>query len=84
MYHTPLTATPFCFLASASGIIGSTTGTNYYVRILSILDRELLKPNTSVALHKHSNALVDILPPEANSTVQMMSADERPDVSVRR
>lgn len=40
-----------------TGIVGSTTGSNYYVRILSTLDRELLKPSASVALHKHSNAL---------------------------
>lgn len=44
-------------------IVGSTTGSNYYVRILSTLNRELLKPSASVALHRHSNALVDILPP---------------------
>ena len=47
-----------------TGIVGSTTGSNYYVRILSTIDRELLKPSASVALHKHSNALVDVLPPE--------------------
>lgn len=46
-----------------TAIVGSTTGSNYYVRILSTIDRELLKPNASVALHKHSNALVDVLPP---------------------
>ena len=45
-----------------AGIVSSTTGSNYYVRILSTLNRELLKPS-SVALHRHSNALVDILPP---------------------
>merc|ERR1712013_77249 len=49
-----------------TGIVGSTTGSNYYVRILSTLDRELLKPSASVALHKHSNALVDVLPPEVD------------------
>ena len=42
-----------------TGIVGSTTGSNYVVRILSTLDRELLKPSSSVALHRHSNALVD-------------------------
>lgn len=63
-----------------TGIVGSTTGSNFCVRILSTLDHELLKPNSSVALHKHSNALVDILPPEADSSISMMSADERPDV----
>lgn len=55
-------------------------GSNYFVRVLSILDRELLKPGCSVALHKYSNALVDVLPPEADSTIQMLRADEKPDV----
>ena len=48
---------------------------------LSTLDRELLKPSASVALHKHSNALVDVLPPEADSSISMLGADEKPDVS---
>merc|ERR1711887_455513 len=64
-----------------TGIVGSTTGSDYYVRILSTLDRELLKPSSSVALHKHSNALVDVLPPEADSSISMLQADEKPDVS---
>lgn len=62
------------------GIVGSTTGSNYVVRILSTLDRELLKPSSSVALHRHSNALVDILPPEADSSIAVLGADEKPDV----
>jgi 26S proteasome regulatory subunit T3 len=64
-----------------TGIVGSTTGSNYVVRILSTLDRELLKPSSSVALHRHSNALVDILPPEADSSIAMLGDDEKPDVS---
>ena len=54
---------------------------NCYVRILSTIDRELLKPNASVALHKHSNALVNVLPPEADSSIALLSAEEKPDVS---
>lgn len=34
-----------------------------------------------MALHRHSNALVDVLPPEADSSIAMLGADERPDVS---
>ncbi|OLL21865.1 26S protease regulatory subunit 6B [Neolecta irregularis DAH-3] len=64
-----------------TGIVASTTGSNYVVRILSTLDRELLKPSSSVALHRHSNALVDILPPEADSSIAMLGAEEKPDVS---
>lgn len=66
---------------SNSGIVGSTTGSNYYVRILSTLNRELLKPSASIALHRHSNALVDILPPEADSSISLLSQSERPDVT---
>ncbi|CBJ27612.1 conserved unknown protein [Ectocarpus siliculosus] len=61
------------------GIVGSTAGSNYFVRILSTLDREVLKPNTSVALHRHSHSVVEILPPESDSTIQLMQ--ERPDVT---
>ncbi|KAG5190528.1 P-loop containing nucleoside triphosphate hydrolase protein [Tribonema minus] len=61
------------------GIVGSTAGSNYFVRILSTLDREKLKPNTSVALHRHSHSVVEILPPESDSTIQLMQ--EKPDVA---
>lgn len=64
-----------------TGIVGSTTGSNYVVRILSTIDRELLKPSSSVALHRHSNSLVDVLPPEADSSISMLGADEKPDVT---
>merc|ERR1712066_536942 len=63
-----------------TAIVGSTTGQNHYVRILSTIDRELLKPSASIALHKHSNALVDILPPESDSSIQMLADHERPNV----
>merc|ERR1712139_209118 len=63
------------------GIVSSTTGSNYYVRILSTLNREALKPSSSVALHRHSHAVVDILPPEADSTVQSLAMSEKPDVT---
>lgn len=52
-------------------IVNSTAGSTYYVRTLSTLDREKLKPNTSIALHRHSHAVVDILPPESDSSVQL-------------
>lgn len=67
--------TSLIFLLSRLRPAGST----YYVRILSTLDREKLKPNVSVALHRHSHSVVDILPPESDSTIQLMQ--EKPDVS---
>merc|ERR1719502_2550679 len=63
------------------GIVASTTGSTYYVRILSTLNRELLKTNASVALHKYSHSLVDTLPPESDSTIQALAMAEKPDVT---
>merc|ERR1719155_40188 len=63
------------------GIASSTAGSTYYVRILSTLNREMLKPSSSVALHRHSHAVVDVLPPEADSTVQSLAMSEKPDVT---
>jgi len=63
------------------GIISSTSGSTYYVRILSTINRELLKANTSIALHRHANSVVDVLPSEADSTITMMQMQEKPDVT---
>lgn len=57
-----------------TGIVGSTSNQTSYVRILSTIDREQLKPNSSVALHKQSSAVVDILPPEADSAITMVGS----------
>lgn len=62
-------------------LINSTAGSTYYVRVLSILDREKLKPNCTVALHKHSHAVVDILPSESDVQIQMMKVNDKTDVS---
>jgi 26S proteasome regulatory subunit T3 len=64
-----------------NGIVGSCTGSNYYVRILSTINRELLKLSSSVALHRHSNTLVDILLPKADSSISLLSQSEKPDVT---
>lgn len=62
------------------GIIGSANS-GKYVRVLSTLNREDLKPNAQVAVHRASNAVVDILPPDSDTSVQMMKMTERPDVT---
>ncbi|PWA38181.1 26S proteasome regulatory subunit 6B [Artemisia annua] len=62
-------------------IVGSTNGHSYYVKVSSTVNREMLKPSASVALHKHSHALVKVLPPEADSSVSLLSQSEKPDVT---
>lgn len=63
------------------GLVSSTNGYSYYARVLSILDREKLKTNATIGMHKSANTVVDILPPEADSTIQMMQVSEKPDVT---
>ncbi|KAM1057338.1 hypothetical protein ACFX11_030917 [Malus domestica] len=67
-----------------NGIVGSTTGSNYYVKILSNINRELLKPSISVALHRHSNTLVDIMPPEADLIQQSLRVQKCQPISNQR
>lgn len=78
----PLTIGQFIeMIDDVHGIVSSTAGQNHYVRILSTINRELLKPNSSVALHRYSNSLVDTLPNEADSAISMMQMTEKPDTS---
>ena len=63
------------------GIVSMSSGPGYYVRILSTIDREKLKTNASVALRKYSHSVVEVLPPEADSSIQMLQMSERPDVT---
>lgn len=62
-------------------IVSSTAGQTHYVRVLSTINREMLKPNNSVALHRYANSLVDWLPNEADSAITMMQMTEKPDTS---
>lgn len=62
-------------------LVNSSGGSNYFVRVLSTLEREKLKSSASIAMHRHSHAVVDILPPESDAAIQMMQITEKPDVS---
>ncbi|XP_066381222.1 26S proteasome regulatory subunit 6B homolog [Miscanthus floridulus] len=80
---TPLEIGQFMEMVDADhGIVApTTTGGSFYVRVLSTIGRELLKPSASVALHRHSHALVDVLPPEADSSISLLGSSEKPNVT---
>lgn len=80
----PLVIGQFLEMIDANhGVVSSTAGSHYYVRVLSTINRELLKPSSSVALHRHSNSVVDTLPPEADSSIQMMQVIRPPHLAPR-
>jgi len=62
-------------------IIGSTTGNNYLVRIISTIDYDKLKLNSPVALHRNSNALVNFLDDEGDSGINIILPIEKPKVN---
>jgi len=67
-------------LDNNSCIIESTTGNNYLVKILSTIDSGKLKLNSSVALHRNSNALVNFLDDEGDSGINIILPIEKPKV----
>lgn len=62
-------------------IVSTTTGSHNMVRIMSTVAKEELRPNMSVALHRHSSAIVDVLPPEADSTISMLAEEGKPTIT---
>ncbi|EZG48824.1 26S proteasome regulatory subunit S10b-like AAA+ ATPase [Gregarina niphandrodes] len=78
----PLVIGQFLELIDAGhAIVSSAGGSNYYVRLLSTIDKELLTTSASVALHRHSHSVVNVLPLESDSSVHMLAIQEKPDVS---
>lgn len=65
---------------NSSCIVGSTTGNNYLVRIISSIDYSKLKLNSSVALHRNSNAIVNHLEDDGDSSINIIRPTEKPKV----
>jgi 26S proteasome regulatory subunit T3 len=61
-----------------SCIIGSTTGNNYLVKIISTINKNKLTLNSSVALHRNTNALVNLLDDEGDSEINIIPSIEKP------
>jgi len=76
----PLIIGTFSELVDQEHAIVQSNSSTYYVRVLSTLNREELKPGNSVALHRHSHAIVGLVPAEADSSVQQLASTEKPDV----
>lgn len=58
--------------------IVSTTGPEYYVSIMSFVDKDLLEPGCSVLLHNKAMAIVGVLQDDTDPMVSMMKVDKAP------
>ncbi|KAI0398093.1 26S proteasome subunit P45 [Xylariaceae sp. FL0594] len=59
-------------------IVSSTTGPEYYVSIMSFVDKDLLEPGASVLLHHKSVAIVGVLTDDTDPAVNVMKLDKAP------
>lgn len=59
-------------------IVSSTTGPEYYVSIMSFVDKDLLEPGASVLLHHKSVSIVGVLMDDADPSVSVMKLDKAP------
>ncbi|KAI9676210.1 MAG: ATPase of 26S proteasome regulatory subunit 4 [Trizodia sp. TS-e1964] len=59
-------------------IISSATGPEYYVAIMSFVDKDLLEPGASVLLHHKSVSIVGVLTDDADPLVSVMKLDKAP------
>lgn len=59
-------------------IVSSTTGPEYYVSIMSFVDKDLLEPGTSVLLHHKSVSIVGVLTDDTDPIVSVMKLDKAP------
>jgi 26S proteasome regulatory subunit T3 len=51
-----------------------------YVRVLSTINRELLKPGATIAVHRYSHSVVEALPDTGSAELSRKQTSERPNV----
>ena len=59
-------------------IVSSSGGPEFYVNILSIVDKDQLEPGSSVLMHNKSQSIVGILQDEVDPLVTVMKVDKAP------
>lgn len=59
-------------------IVSTSVGPEYYVAVLSFVERTQLEPGCSVLLHNKASAVVGILSDEADPMVSVMKVDQAP------
>ncbi|KAL2191590.1 26S proteasome subunit P45 [Thermothelomyces heterothallicus CBS 203.75] len=59
-------------------IVSSTTGPEYYVSIMSFVDKDLLEPGASVLLHHKTVSIVGVLTDDTDPLVSVMKLEKAP------
>ncbi|KAI9220812.1 P-loop containing nucleoside triphosphate hydrolase protein [Blastocladiella britannica] len=59
-------------------IVSSSSGPEYYVSIMSFVDKDLLEPGCTVLTHHRHNSIVGVLGDDADPTVSVMKLEKAP------
>lgn len=59
-------------------IISTASGPEFYVSIMSFVDKDLLEPNCQVLLHHKTQGIVGVLQDDADPMVSVMKLDKAP------
>jgi 26S proteasome regulatory subunit T2 len=59
-------------------IVSSSSGPEYYVSILSFVDKDLLEPGCSILMHHKAMAVVGVLQDDTDPTVSVMKLEKAP------
>ncbi len=73
-----LTPTPSTSYPRSHCIVSSSSGPEYYVSIMSFVDKSQLEPGCSVLLHNKTNAVVGVLADDVDPMVSVMKVDKAP------
>jgi 26S proteasome regulatory subunit T2 len=62
-------------------IVSTPSGPEFYVSIMSFVDKDLLEPGCTVLLHQKNHAIVGVLEGDADPMVSVMKLDKAPSES---
>ncbi|NHJ39537.1 MAG: proteasome-activating nucleotidase [Asgard group archaeon] len=82
MKRSPLiTGTIVDALDDGRAVVRSSSGPSFVVNVIKSIKKDLLKPNSRVALNQRNFAIVEVLPQQKDPMVSAMEVEDRPSVS---
>jgi len=66
------------FIDENHAIVSGSMGPEYYVSILSFVDKDQLEPGSTILLHSKTNSVVGIMQDEVDPLLNVMKVDKAP------
>jgi len=66
------------FIDENHAIVSLTNGPEYYVSIMSFVDKDALEPGSSILIHNKNQAVVGIMEDEVDPLLNVMKVEKAP------